>query len=138
MPQQDYITLDTLQLTGDLEWIDEYAVGSDLVGQTVTTSVTGAQIIQASAQQAGRRVTLAGTDDGSKASGALTRAEIDSLRALAAVAGAIYDLTLTDGRTFNVTFRRDDGPAVEAKPWYYRWPVESTDYYIPTIRLLMV
>ena len=138
MPTQDYITLGALQLTGDLEWTDEFAAGSDLVGQTVTTTITGAQIIQASAQQAGRRVTLAGSENGNDASGLLTRAEIDSLRALAGTAGATYSLTLTDGRSFDVSFRRDDGPAVEARPWYFRWPVQSTDYYIPTIRLMMV
>lgn len=138
MPTQEYITLGSVQISGDLEWVDEFAAGSDLVGQTVTYAVTGAQIIQASAQQAGRRVTLAGGEEGDSVFGALTRAQIDSLRALAAVAGAVYSLTLTDGRTFNVSFRRDDGPAVEARPFYFRWPVQSTDYYIPTIRLIMV
>ena len=138
MPTQEYITLGSVQISGDLEWVDEFAAGSDLVGQTVTYTVTGAQIIQASAQQAGRRVTLAASEEGNSVAGALTRAQIDSLRALAAVAGAVYSLTLTDGRTFNVSFRRDDGPAVEARPFYFRWPVQSTDYYIPTIRLIMV
>lgn len=138
MANQDYITLDTMHLTGDLQWTDEYSAGSDLVGQVVTMSVTGAQIIQASAQQAGRRMTLAGREEGNAAYGLLSRTEIDALRALAATPGAIYGVTLTDGRTFTASFRRDDGPAVEAEPWYFRWPNVSTDYYIPTIRLIMV
>lgn len=131
------ITLDTLQLTGDLEWTDEYSAGSDLVGQFVTYTLTGAQVIQASAQQAGRHMTLEGREDGDSFVG-LTRAEIDALRTLAATPGEVYQITLQDGRQFNVAFRRDDGPAVEARAVKWHWPTAVDDWFIPTIRLIMV
>lgn len=137
MPTQDYITLDTLHLTGDLQWTDEYAAGSDLVGQVVSYSITGAQIIHASAQQAGRKMTLVGADGGNGFVG-LSRADIDSLRTLAATPGAVYNVTLTDGRTFNVSFSRDGGPAVEATRIKDNWPHADTDWYLVTIRLIMV
>lgn len=134
----DVITLGALSLTGDLQWIDEYATGSDLVGQQVTTSVTGAQIIQASAQQAGRKVTLQGQMSGRDGFGAITRAQVDALRALAATPGTVYTLTLTDGRAFACVFRRDDGAAVEAAPLKHVWPPQPDDLYFPTIRLILV
>lgn len=131
------ITLGTLQLTGDLQWVDEFDAGSDLVGAVTTVSVTGAQIIQASAQQAGRRVTLAGRQDGEDFVG-LRRGEVEALRALSQNVGSAYQLTLTDDRRFDVMFRRDDGPAVSAARVRFSWPDQATDWYIPTIRLVMV
>lgn len=132
------ITLGPLTIAADLEWIDEFADGSDLVGQVVTTSITGAQIVQASAQQAGRRVTLQGRKEGKTGFGAMTRAEVEQLRALAAVPGAIYGLTLADGRVFTCLFRRDDGPAVEAEALKHIVPPDPADLCFPTIRLALV
>lgn len=132
------ITLGPLTLSEDLQWVDEYDDGSDLVGQQETVSITGAVIVQASAQQAGRKVTLQGKRESNTGFGAMTRAQIESLRGLAATPGEIYTLTLTDGRTFSVMFRRSDGPAVAAEPLKFIQPVADDDLYFPTIRLIMV
>lgn len=122
---------------GDLQWLDEYGDGSDLVGQIGTVSITGALVYQASAQQSGRRMTLAGGRDNAGYFGVLTRAEVEALRALAAVPGAEYAVTLADGREFTALFRRDDGPAITAEPVQHIVPHEDEDLYLPTIRLVL-
>ena len=122
----------------DLHWEDEFADGSDLVGQDERVTITGALVIQSSAQQAGRRMTLVGGEDGSGYWGVITRAEVDALRALAATPGTEYTVTLADNRTFQAVFRRSDGPAVEARPISIKTPPQAGDLYIPTIRLVLV
>lgn len=121
----------------DLHWQDEYTEGSDLVGQEERVTITGALVIQASAQQAGRRMTLVGGNDARGYWGAITRTEVEALRALAAVPGEVYDITLPDGREFEAMFRRE-GAAVEATPIQIRTPMQAADLYIPTIRLVLV
>lgn len=132
------IILGGLTLPGDLQWIDEYDDGSDLVAHEQTVTVTGALIIQASAQQAGRLLTLQGRMEGNKGFAAITRALVEDLRALAAVPGATYAITLADGREFDVMFRRDAGAAVGAIPLKHISPPEPGDLYFPTIRLMMI
>jgi hypothetical protein len=134
----DYIFIGALQIHGDLQWIDEFAAGSDLVGQIETVSITGALIVQASAQQAGRKLTLQGRMEGSTGFAPVTLAQLKSLRALAAVPGAVYTVTLLDGRTFSAMFRRSDGPAVEAEPMINIAPIADDDYYFATIRMILV
>lgn len=132
------ITLGGITLPEDLQWIDEFADGSDLVGQEVRTTITGALVIQASAQQAGRKLTLQGRLEGSEGFTAVSRGLIDDLRVLAAIPAAVYAITLADGRTFDVVFRRDGGPAIEAAPLKHIAPAQADDLYFPTIRLMMV
>lgn len=132
------IVLGGVSLSEDLQWIDEFGDGSDLVAHDERIAVTGALLIQAGAQQAGRKMTLQGRIDGGAGFGAVTRAQIASLRAIAAVPGAVYTVTLSDGREFDVMFRRSDGPAVEAGPLKHIQPADDADVYFPTIRLLMV
>lgn len=134
----DAIILGGIALPEDLEWIDEFAAGSDLVGQVVTTSITGARIVQASAQQAGRRMTLQGRLQGREGFAAVTRAQVEQLRGLAAIPGAEYPITFPDGRAFRVLFRRDDGPAVEAEALKHIVPPDPGDLCFPTIRLMLV
>lgn len=122
---------------GDLHWQDEFADGSDLVGQVERVTVTGALVIQASAQQAGRRMTLGGGRTQSAYWGCITRAEVEALRALAAQPGQIFNVQLADGRQFQAVFRRD-GPAVTAEPLTVRTPAQDSDFYLPTIRLTLV
>lgn len=123
---------------GDLQWQDEFAAGSDLVGMVGRVSITGAPIYQASAQQSGRLMTLAGGNDNRGYFGVITRAEVLALYAIAAVPGEEYEITLADGREFTGMFRRTDGPAFEAIPLEHMVPHESTDLYVPTIRLVLV
>lgn len=134
----DNITLDDIVLPADLQWIDEYGDGSDLVGQVVSTTITGALVIQTNAQQAGRRITLQGRQEGNAGFAAITRATVEALRTLAADIDETHTLTFSDGRTFDVVFRRDDGPAVEATPFRFADPPDDDDLYYPTIRLMQV
>jgi len=119
-------------------WVDEFGRGSDLVGQVESVSITGALVIQASAQQAGRRLTLQGRREGNRVIGAVSRAELNALRALSQVPDATYTVVLHDCREFEAMFRRTDGPAVEGEDVLDQQPVDAGDYLIPTIRMVLV
>jgi hypothetical protein len=127
------IQLGAITLPEDLPWADEFAAGSDLVAHDERVTITGALVVQASAQQAGRKMTLE-----ARGFAPVTLATVKALRALAATPGAVYTITLADGREFDVMFRRSDGPAIEAVPIKVIAPLEDADLYFPTIRLLMV
>jgi hypothetical protein len=138
------LTIGGLTLSGvagsgeDLRWIDEFADGSDLVGQSERVTITGALVIQASAQQSGRRMTLEGGNDAGEYFGVITRAEVEALRELAAEPGEIYEVVLPDGREFEAVFSRASGPAVEASPLRHIVPHQAADLYIPTLRLVLL
>lgn len=137
------ITIGSVTLVSDLKWIDEFGQGSDLVGQIETVSSTGALIIQASAQQAGRLMTLQTVSSGpgfgsQQYAGVLTRAQVTALKALADVPGATYAVVLNDGRTFNAMFRRANTAAVVADPIIFYDPLTDTDWYSVTINLILV
>ena len=131
------ITLGSSTLPADMQWTDEFGDGSDLVAQDERYTITGALVVQASAKQAGRRITLQGRLEGNKGFAPLTRAQVEALRELAAVPGATYTLTFSDGRAFPVMFRRD-GPAVVAEPWRHVDPPLPEDLYFCRINLMQV
>lgn len=99
-----------IELPGDLEWTDEYRWSP--VGQQVTRTLTGALVIQASAMQSGRPITLEAKGDSHVW---LARGVIDTLRSALTTPGATMELTLVDGRTFTVTGRHHDGVPFEAE-----------------------
>lgn len=131
MPQ---ITLDTLALPPDLQWVDELSWVP--LGMTATVSLTGAEIVQSGTLQAGRPVTLQGGTDFAW----VNYATVTALLALAAT-GNTYTLTLPDARTFTVRFRAEDTP-VEAAPVAHRTTADTTQrdalQYVPIIRLKTV
>ncbi len=129
-------TLAGIQLPNDIEWSDE---GSWMpTAQVVTTTITGAQIIQASAQQAGRPITLVGRGDQHIW---VSYAAITSLRAMAASnLSTPMSLVLCDGRTFTVVWRHQD-IAVEFEPVEYMVgdaAFNATRPYALTLRLMQV
>lgn len=124
-------------LPGDLQWIDEYTEGSDLVVQEEQFTITGALVVQANAKQAGRRITLEGRMEGQVGFAPLTRVQVEALRELAATPGATFVLTLADGREFDVMFRRDP-VAVEMQPMKHIADPEDGDYYFGRINLIQV
>lgn len=131
------ITLDAIVLPPDMLWEDEFQWTQ--VRQTVRPSVTGAQLIQMNAVQAGRDVTLVGKVEGAKGFAVIHRSVVNALRAKEVSSmGAPMTLTLSDARTFSVIFRYDDGPAVEATPIKHKDPPVDSDYYNATIRLMTV
>jgi hypothetical protein len=102
--------LGDIELPGDLEWTDEYRWSP--VGQQVSRTLTGALVIQASAMQAGRPITLEAKGDNHVW---LAKSVIDELRTVLAPPGATLTLTLVDGRTFTVTGRHHEAVPFEAE-----------------------
>lgn len=94
-------TVGGVTLPDDLAWPDRYAWQS----VTVVTEygLTGAPIVQSAEKQAGRVITLQSTPDRAW----VTRATVDSLKALQAVANATYSLSIR-GQSFTVVITRVD------------------------------
>ena len=135
-------SLEGIALPYDIQWVDEYTAWK--VGQIIRPTLTGALVVQESALQAGRPITLRGFDDGGMRYVApITLATLDALRALEESAGgANLSLVLPAAgdttRTFPVRFRRTDAPAIEAVPIKYQVPAEAGDWFLATIRLIQV
>ena len=108
------ITLEGIVLPDDIQWTDELV--SHSVGQVQTPTLTGALIIEESAQAAGRPITLA------SGNGAwVTRATALALTELAATPrpdGTPMTLIWGDGQTFDCVFDRASGEAVTATEVY--------------------
>ncbi len=121
----------TLTLNPDLFWSDEY--NWNPVEQAADRSVTGANIIQASALLSGRPITLEPEDDSSAWT---LRSQVETLRNWAAVAGKQMTLTLR-GVSRTVIFRHQDG-GFEARPVLHYREMVSADFYRVTIRLMEV
>lgn len=131
-----------IELPYDIQWVDEHTAWK--VGQIIRPTLTGALVVQESAMQAGRSITLRGFDDGGMRYVApITLATLDALRALEEVpGGASMALVLPAAgdttRTFTVRFRRTDGPAIEAAPLKYQVPANAGDWFLATLRLIQV
>lgn len=122
----------TVDLNPDLYWADEYAWQP--VAQTVTTTLTGALIVQNGAMQAGRKITLSPADD---ASAWMRKSVVDQLRNWASVAGQSLTLTLR-GVSRTVIFRHHDGGAMEATPVVFFSDADSSDWFRVTLRFMEV
>jgi len=126
------LTYDTtnIELPEDLYWSDE---DWSPIEQTSDYSVRGALIIQEAVRTNGRPITLQPEDD---RSAAMSRATFDILRNWAAVAGRQMTLTLR-GETYNVIFRHTER-AIESRPFVHYSDVQSTDYYLTTLRFTVI
>lgn len=120
------ITLDTTTLPPDLVWLDEYAWQP--VGQSAEHTLSGALVVETTAKQAGRTITL-GRAWASKA-------EVDALRLLV-LADAEMVLELHDERTFSVRWDHD-GPAMSAEPVVEYADPGETDFYEITLKFIEV
>jgi hypothetical protein len=128
--------LDSIVLSDDLEWTDEFTWLP--TAQQVEIACSGAVIVEESAQLAGRPITLQGRMEGNVGFALMPRATVIALRALAATPRSTpMTLTLADGRTFSVLFRHADG-AVEAQAMRHIVPHLDTDWYAVTLRLMQV
>ncbi|HEY4531533.1 MAG TPA: hypothetical protein VIG97_14620 [Luteimonas sp.] len=135
------ITLDGITLPEDLEWTDEFTAWK--VGQVARTSLTGALIVHESVRQAGRPITLASQQQGSRWVAPL---RLDTLRALQAseeaVAAGPFQLVMpahnAGTRTFSCIWRREGGAAIEARPIRFITPYVDGDWFAVTLRLLQV
>lgn len=123
------IELDGIVLPDDLWWEDE--TDWTPVGQSDTEySVTGALMVDCGVKQAGRPISLVGSEDASW----LKRSTVLALQALAAIPAKEMTLTF-HARTFTVIFNHADGKPLEAKPIYPKSPPDDEDYYWLIIRL---
>ncbi len=123
--------LSTLTLPDDLIWTDEHT--PQTVAQTMRRALDGSPVVYYSTLTAGRSITLKSESD----SGWITHAQVEALAALAAVAGAVYTLTLR-GASYDVMFAHHEPPALEAIPL---WPLvdpQPDDKYLATIKLITV
>jgi len=135
------ILLAGIELPADLQWIDEFTAWK--VGQAVRTSLTGARIVQESALQAGRPITLQTQRDGSAYVGPVT---LDVLRALQASEEQPRSTPLPlllpahngGERALSVAWRRTDGAAIEAEPIRFAVPALDGDYFSINLRLMTV
>ena len=105
-----------LQLPQDLEWVDEFTWSP--VQQSVTTTLSGALVVQESLQKKGRPITLQGKDD----MGWVQRTLGESLMQMRDIAGMVMRLqyVLWNGteylnvlHDYQVMFRHFDPPVVD-------------------------
>jgi hypothetical protein len=111
----------------DLLWPDEFAWQA--VEQTTIYTITGALIVQASAKQAGRPVTLQ--------SGAwFTRADLETLRTWAALPAESFTLVYR-GTSLTVAFDHARG-AITPEPLFEVCDPDGTDHIRATLRFIEV
>jgi hypothetical protein len=121
----------TVTLPADLDWTDEYDWHP--VMHAVDYTLTGALVVQTSTRQAGRNITL----EGSNSSGWMARSDLDALRALAAIEGAVCTLSMPGRADKQVMFRHQD-TAVQAHPVYTPVPPAADDWFYITVKLMEV
>lgn len=134
------ITLGAITLPGDLQWIDEFTGWK--IGQDVQVTVTGAQIVQEAARQAGRPITLQSHSAGNNRYAALVNyATLESLRALIETGGT-YTLVMPawpipSTRSFTVRFDQEN--PIEANAIIHTVPAAPDDWwYAVTLRFFTV
>lgn len=124
-------TLGSIPIPRGLVWVDEFNWHPVL--RSAEYSITGALLLDAATRQAGRPITL----QGSESAGWLQRSAVLALRALAEQADQTHTLTLADGRVFTVAFAPGETP-IEATPLARPELPPSAYPYIATIRLIEV
>jgi len=135
------IVLAGIELPADLQWTDEFTAWK--VGQQARTSLTGALIVQESARQAGRPITLQTTRDGTAYVGVVSLPVLRALQASESEARLTpLDLVMpahnSGERSFQVRWRRIDGPAIEVDPTRFAVPALDADLFSITLRLMTV
>jgi hypothetical protein len=135
-----------IDLPADLPWVDEHR--SWRMAQSRSFSVTGAQIIQGNARQAGRFITLqSGRGSGPRGPVFWGVVDLTTKEALQALADnpATGSMTLLlpqlndpeETRSFTVRFRHED-VGFEAEPWKVIVPHRDADLFSITLRLITV
>lgn len=124
------ITLDAIVLPDDLDWQDEFDWAP--VAQTITPTLTGAIIVEENEIPEGREITL--VSDGSAWA---NRSLVRQLKEKEAVLNTPMTLTLNDGRSFTVIWRRDP-VGVEAKQVMRIADPDDSDFYEIILRFTVV
>lgn len=126
----------TLTLDPDLYWSDEFAWFE--TEQTVERGLTGALIIDQGARQEGRPITLEPPEDGAAWMVRATLAQIQAWEANPAVTTMTLSLRSV---SYDVVFRRHDGPPIEARPVLFvadPTPGGFGDWYLTTLRFMVI
>lgn len=126
-------TNQSLTLSHDMRWMDEHSWSPVSAAKEYT--LTGALIIDNSVRQAGRPITL---QPPSAEMAWITRANVEILRAWAAIPGLQLQLTLDDGRIFNVIFRHDDPPALEATPVTQMASYDENSWWVANLKMMEI
>lgn len=140
----DVITLDGLELPGDLVFADEYEWCE--VERKTEYSLTGALIVQESTKLAGRPITLSARQEalhkkrlinetGGYGHIWISRSTLDDLISKANTPALEMTLVLPDDQTFTVMFREE---GISAQPLYHIMPHEDADPYYVVIKLITV
>jgi hypothetical protein len=119
-----------LALPDDLLWRDEHDWRA--VEQRQQYTITGALIVEAAAKQAGRTITLEGSDECAW----IARSALGTLTTWAALAGQTFTLNLR-GVNHTVVFDQDAG-AISARPVWEVSDPDAADPYVVTLRFLKV
>ncbi len=123
--------LATITLPDDLIWQDEFQWAAPI--HTLSYTITGAMRLDAGVRQAGRPVTLTG----SETAGWVSKTTLDSLYTLVNAVPAAMTLILPDARQFQVMFRHHE-TALEAHPVIDYNTAGATDWYWLILRLMTV
>lgn len=133
------LSLQGVSLPSDLLWSDEFTAWK--VGQAISTSLTGSRIVQESALQVGRPITLESQQDGRNWVAVVPLSTLRALQELESLPRSV-PMTLivpahnSGSRSFSVLWRRSDGAALEAKPIKFISPVSDADLFAITLRLM--
>lgn len=128
-----------IELPADIQWTDEFSAWR--VGQYVATTLTGARVVQESALQAGRPITLATVRGSRSLSAVVTLATLRQLQALESTPRStpmvlVLPAHNSGSRSFDVLWRRSDGLALEAAPLKHIVPAFDADLFSITLRLM--
>jgi len=125
------IVLGGVTLSDHMVWEDEFIYAS--VAQSALRTLGGNIKIYSQQLNKGLPITLVAATD----QGWLTKAQVQSIQALANAAGATYGLTIGSD-SFSVVFRHSDPPAFEASALDQIGAQAPAGYYTATIKLLTV
>lgn len=104
--------LGDLELPASLEWVDRDDWSP--VAQDAQPTLGGGLVVFSQRLTAGRPITLEARDRVCW----LSRAEVEALEAMAAVAGAVYGLEWDADPLRQVVFRHHGAPAIEFEPLF--------------------
>ena len=121
----------TVDLPDDLLWTDQHS-WSPIV-QNVTTSISGAALVDVGAKIAQRPITLAG-DEGHAW---IPYATVAQLKTWAAIAGCQMTLNIR-GTNYSVLFRHHDAPAVDLAPIVDYAAPDNQDWFAGQLKFMEV
>lgn len=121
----------TLPLPDDLDWTDEFAWAP--VVQATDYSITGALIVQVATRQAGRPITLVGSESRAW----IKQPAVLQLDAWSHVAGQVLTLVMR-GVSRQVMFRHADAPAFDAREIWGEVPTLASQEFAATLKLMEV